>query len=191
MIQEIKIKNFLSFRDEVILNLEASNDKFAEDCQVVTLDDSAKTRLLRLGIVYGYNASGKTNLLKAFNFLDFFWTYDSGSSDKGTMVPPFRLNASSPNEPTKFDLVFFVDDTKYCYQLELDSKNVLLEKLSYYKSIQPIMLFERVMRNGQSEITFNNQNGDKVTSIVKDKITVECLKNMSLWQEIRQTLICH
>lgn len=181
MIQEIKIKNFLSFRDEVILNLEASNDKFAEDCQVVTLDDSAKTRLLRLGIVYGYNASGKTNLLKAFNFLDFFWTYDSGSSDKGTMVPPFRLNASSPNEPTKFDLVFFVDDTKYCYQLELDSKNVLLEKLSYYKSIQPIMLFERVMRNGQSEITFNNQNGDKVTSIVKDKITVECLKNMSFF----------
>lgn len=47
MIQEIKIKNFLSFRDEVILSLEASNDKFAKDCQVVQMSDNANTRLLR------------------------------------------------------------------------------------------------------------------------------------------------
>lgn len=181
MIQEIKIKNFLSFRDEVVLNLEASNDKFAEDCQVITMGDCAKTRLLRFGIVYGYNASGKTNLLNAFDFLRFFWTYDPNSADHGTQIRPFRLNASSPNEPTRFELFFFVDDVKYYYQLELDSKNVILEKLSYYKSTQPIMLFERAMRDGQSDITFNNQNGDKVTAIVKDKIIVECLKNMSFF----------
>lgn len=181
MIQEIKIKNFLSFRDEVSLNFEASGDKFAEDCQVVTMDDSAKTRLLRLGIVYGYNASGKSNLLKAFDFLSFFWFYAPSSVDRGTRVRSFRLNNLSMNEPSHFELVFFVEDTKYSYLLELNEKEVLLEKLSYYKSTQPIMLFERVMREGQSEIAFNNQNGDKVTDIVKDKITVECLKNMSFF----------
>lgn len=181
MIQEIKIKNFLSFRDEVVFSFEASSDKFAEDCQVVTLGDTAKTRLLRLGIVYGYNASGKSNLLYAFDFLSYFWSHDPNSADTGTKIRPFRLNSSSPNEPTRFELIFFVNDTKYYYQLELDSKNVILEKLSYYKSTQPIMLFERVMRNGQSEITFNNQNGDKVTATIKDKITVECLKNMSFF----------
>lgn len=63
--------------------------------------------------------------------------------------------------------------------MEQNSKNVILEKHSFYKSTQPIMLFERVMRNGQSEVMFNNQNGDKVTSVIKDKITVECLKNIS------------
>lgn len=181
MIQEIKIKNFLSFRDEVVFSFEASNDKFAEDYQVVTLGDAAHTRLLRLGIVYGYNASGKSNLLKAFDFLSGFWTYDPNSADIGTKIRPFRLNSSSPNEPTEFELIFFVENTKYYYQLDLDSKNVLLEKLSYYKSTQPIMLFERVMRNGQSEVAFNNQNGDKVAAIIKDKITVECLKNMSFF----------
>ncbi len=181
MIQEIRIKNFLSFKDEVVLNFEASNDKFAEDCQVVTMGDNAKTRLLRLGIVYGYNASGKTNLLRAFEYLDFFWNYEPNSSDRGTAVRPFRLSSSSVNEPTKFELVFFVEDTKYHYLLEVDSKQVILEKLSYYKSTQPIMLFERKMLNGQSEVAFNNQNGDKVTAIVKDKITVECLKNMSFF----------
>lgn len=181
MIQEIKIKNFLSFRDETVFSFEASNDMFAEDCQVVTLGDTAKTRLLRLGIVYGYNASGKSNLLNAFDFLSRFWNYDPNSADLGTQVRPFRLNPSSFNEPTRFELIFFVENTKYHYQLELNSKNVILEKLSYYKSTQPIMLFERVMRNGQSEITFNNQNGDKVTAVIKDKITVECLKNISFF----------
>lgn len=65
--------------------------------------------------------------------------------------------------------------------MEQNSKHVILEKLSFYKSTQPIMLFERVMRNGQSEVMFNNQNGDKVTSVIKDKITVECLKNISFF----------
>lgn len=181
MIQEIKVKNFLSFRDEVRLNFEASNDKFAEDCQVITMNDAAKTRLLRLGLIYGYNASGKSNLLKVFEFLNFFWNYRPASPERGTRVPAFKLNESSINETSKFDLVFFVGDTKYWYQLELDSKEVHLEKLSYYKSTQPIMLFERIMRDGQSEVSFNNQNGDKVSAIVKEKITVECLKNMSFF----------
>ncbi len=181
MIQELRIKNFLSFKDETILNFEASNDKFAEDCQVVTIGDYAKTRLLRLGVVYGYNASGKTNLLKAIEFLGMFWSYDPNSAERGTGVRAFRLNQYSVNELTKFELFFFVNDIRYYYQLELDSKYVALEKLSYYKSTQPVMLFERVMRNGQSDITFNNQNGDKVSSSVKDKIMVGCLKNMSFF----------
>ena len=181
MLLEIKIRNFLSFRDEVVLNFEASNDKFAEDCQVVTIGDSAKTRLLRLGVVYGYNASGKSNLLRVFEFLNFFWRYEPKSPDRGTHIHPFKLNNHSINEPSKFELAFFVENTKYYYQLELDSKEVLLEKLSYYKSTQPIMLFERIVHNGESDIVFNNQNGDKVTAVVKDKITVECLKNMSFF----------
>jgi len=43
------------------------------------------------------------------------------------------------------------------------------------------MLFERVLNNEQSEITFNDQDGDKVNDAVKEKITVECLKNMSFF----------
>lgn len=71
MIQEIKIKNFLSFKDEVKFSFEASNDKFAEDSQVVQINEN--TRLLRFAIVYGYNASGKSNLLRVFDFLSDFW----------------------------------------------------------------------------------------------------------------------
>lgn len=70
MIQEIRIKNFLSFRDEVVLNFEATKDKTFEDCQVVSV--TPKVRLLRFALIYGPNASGKSNLLSAFDFLHDF-----------------------------------------------------------------------------------------------------------------------
>ena len=70
---------------------------------------------------------------------------------------------------------------KYCYQLELDTKQVYFEKLVCYKSAQSTMLFERRLRDGQSEIEFNTKNGDKVSQVVQEKITVECLNNMSFF----------
>jgi len=185
MIQEIKIKNFRSFKDEVTFSFEASNDKFAEDSQVVQINEN--TRLLRFAIVYGYNASGKTNLLHAIDFLHYFWIYKPGGMDEGTNVDPYRLDRTSFNEPTHFDLIFYVGNTKYSYLLELDRQQVYLEKLSYYKSTQPIMLFERRWENNQSVIDFNNSgNGDKVSAAVKELITINCLKNMSFFMARNQ-----
>lgn len=178
MIQEIKIKNFRSFRDEVTFSFEASNDKFAEDTQVVQINEN--TRLLRFAVVYGYNASGKTNLLDVFDFLRYFWFYKPESLDKGTKVTPFKLDRTSSNEPTRFEIIFFVEDTKYWYQLELDVQQVLWEKLSYYKSTQPIMLFERRLENYQSVVEFNT-NGDKIGSVAKELINANCLKNLSVF----------
>ena len=70
MIQEIKIKNFLSFRDETTFSFIAQkNETLAEDSQVIKMNDG--TRLLRFAIIYGYNASGKSNLIGFFDFLSF------------------------------------------------------------------------------------------------------------------------
>ena len=171
MIQEIKIKNFLSFKDEVTLDFTASKDKFAEDYQVVQINE--QTRLLRFAVVYGYNASGKTNLLEVFDFLAQFWSYKPSDMDEETGVIPFRLDQMSSKQPSRFELVFYVNNTKYWYQLELDEHQVFLEKLFYYKSIQPIMLFERVLENNLSVIHFNttNINADKISNSAKESIS--------------------
>lgn len=180
MLVEIKIKNFYSFRDEVALNFEASKDRFADESQVITINN---TRLLRYAIIYGYNASGKTNLLKSFDFLHNFWTSKSRDIEDGTGVTPFRLDRLSPLEPSSFDLIFFVEDTKYNYHLELDERQVYLEKLSYYRSTQPIMLFERKLANNTSVITFNSahSHADKVSNFVKETIESACPKNISVF----------
>ncbi|MDD3644668.1 MAG: ATP-binding protein, partial [Bacteroidales bacterium] len=84
------------------------------------------------------------------------------------------------NEPSSFELIFYVNSTKYWYQLELDEKQVYTEKLFYYKSVQPTLLFHRELMDGQSVINFNPA-AVKVSSIVREKISVECLKNMSFF----------
>ena len=178
MIQEIKIKNFLSFKDEVRFSFEATNDKFAEDSQVVTINEN--TRLLRFAIIYGYNASGKSNLLSVLDFLLYFWNFKPKDLDSKTGVIPFKLDRVSADKPSCFEIVFFVKDTKYWYQLELDQHQVYLEKLSYYKTTQPIMLFERTLKNGQSDILFNPK-GDKINAAAKDLISGNCLKNTSFF----------
>ena len=178
MIQEIKIRNFLSFKDEVKFSFEATNDKFAEDSQVVTINEN--TRLLRFAIIYGYNASGKSNLISVLDFLSYFWSAKPKDMDSKTGVIPFKLDGISSDKPSSFEVVFFVQDTKYCYQLELDQHQVYLEKLSYYKTTQPIMLFERTLKDGQSDIQFNPK-AEKISSAAKDMISVNCLKNTSFF----------
>ena len=178
MIQELKIKNFLSFKDEVRFNCEASSDKFAEESQVVQINEN--TRLLRFAIVYGYNASGKSNLLMVLDFLAYFWSAKRKDLDAETGVVPFKLDRASTDEPSSFELVFYVGNTKYWYQLELDQHQVYLEKLSYYKTTQPIMLFERTLKDGQSDIQFNPK-AEKISPAAKDMISVNCLKNMSFF----------
>ncbi len=177
MIQEIRIKNFRSFKDEVIFSFEASKDTFAEDYQVVKIND--KVRLLRFAIVYGYNASGKSNLLQAIEFLRTFWFSQTKDLNQKITIEPFKLDANSPKEHSRFEIVFYVESTKYTYLLELDKQQVYIEKLSYYKSEQPTMLFDRRFENGQSIITFNQSL--KISKIVKENITVNCLKNMSVF----------
>lgn len=177
MIQEIKIKNFLSFKDEVKFSFEASNDKFAESSQVVQVNEN--TRLLRFAIVYGYNASGKSNLLSVFEFLLNFWFAKKDDMDDTTGCVPFKLNTFSPRERSCFNMVFYVNNTKYHYELELDSNIVYLERLSYYKTTQPLELFTRTYRDGQSFISFGPSI--KVNSAVENDIMVKCLKNMSFF----------
>lgn len=178
MIQEIKIKNFLSFKEETNFSFEATNDRFAEESQVVVINEN--TRLLRFAMIYGYNASGKTNFLRVFDFLSYFWFNNPKDIDSSTEVVPFKLDSVSPDEPSCFEMTFYVQDTKFFYQLELDSFQVYLEKLSYYKTTQPIMLFERTLNNGQSNIQLNTK-AEKISPAAKDLINLFCLKNKSFF----------
>ncbi len=185
MIQEIKIKNFLSFKDEVTLSFLASEDKFAEDSQVVQIDEN--TRLLRFGVLYGYNASGKSNLIKALRYLAYFLRYNPRDIDVGTEVTPFKLDRGSLTNHTQFELTFYVKKTKYSYYLELNKKEVLKESLSYFRGLEQVLLFERRIENNLSAIDFaDSEEWRGVGDTAKEKIKLDCLKNISFFVARRQ-----
>ena len=168
----------MSFKDKVTLSFEATRDKTFEEYQVVEV--AKGVRLLRFALVYGANASGKTNLLRAFDFLSRFWFTSTNDQDASTRVIPFRLDQNTPNEPSRFEVKFYVDGAKYWYILELDSHKVYEEKLLFYKSSQPTLLFSRELKDGQSVISFNGAVV-KISKAAQEEISLKCLANMSLF----------
>lgn len=182
MIQSLSIQNFLSFKEEVTFSFEATKDKKLEDHHVVEV--AKGVRLLKLGIVYGANASGKSNLLNAFDFLKDFWFTTTDSKDEDTGVIPFLLDAKTSKEPSKFNLVFFVGSIKYLYILEISEDYVLFEKLDYYPGAQPANIFERKLKNNVSEIIVGPKI--KVSKVAKNEINIKCLPNMSFFAAYNQ-----
>lgn len=178
MIQELRIKNFLSFKEEALLNFEATKDTTFEDYQVVEV--APRTRLLRFALIYGANASGKSNLLYALDYLHNFWFAKKTDIDETTDSIPFLLDTETPGQPSEFEIKFFVGERRYWYLLSINQKNVLSEKLYYYKSVQPTMLFSRDLENGQSVIKFSSA-ALKVSAGVLEQITIKCLPNMSFF----------
>lgn len=186
MIQELRFKNFKSFKDEVTLSFEATKDKTFEEYHIVEV--MPNVRLLRFAMVYGANASGKSNLLDAIDFLHNFFFDRPEDSEERTGAIPFKLDAATPNEPSEFSLKFFVGETKYWYELKLTQKQVLSEKLYFYTSVQPKKLFERTLEKGQSVINFNSATV-KISSAAKEEISLKCLPNMSFFAAKNQVNI--
>ncbi|MBW8325453.1 MAG: AAA family ATPase [Prolixibacteraceae bacterium] len=185
MILELKIKNFLSFKNEVTLSFEATKDKKLEDYQVVEI--AKGIRVLKLGVIYGANASGKSNLLNAFEFLRDFWFNIKESKEEETNVIPFLLDAETPRQPSILKLTFFAGKEKnarYVYTLEINDKVVLSEKLEFYPGVQPAIIFERSLVENISELVFGPKI--KISQVAKDEIAIKCLTNMSVFAAYNQ-----
>lgn len=178
MIEEISFKNMLSFRNETLLSFEATADTSIQANHVVTMPNG--TRLLKLAIVLGPNASGKSNLLYALDRIHMFWNSNVSSMDSGTGVEPFLLDRGSRTEPSELNMKIWIDGVRYWYQLRLTEKVVLFEKLSYYKTVQPIMVFERTFNDGQSSIKFNPAV-QKIDAEAQKILAFNCLPNMSVF----------
>lgn len=183
MIYSLSIKNFLSFKEEQTICFEAANKvNDFEEHHVVTMPDGV--RLLKLGIIYGYNASGKSNLINAFNFLKGFWFNVVDNKDEKPDISPFLLDKESRIQPIYFKLIFYVNGIKHRYELSIKENIILSEKLEYYPGIQPAVIFTRTDQDGVSIIRFGAKIN--ITKTTKEAISIRCLPNMSLFAAYNQ-----
>lgn len=175
MIQELKIKNFKSFRDEAELSFEPTGDDRYNS--VVIMPDGVK--LLRFAVVLGANASGKSNLLEAIEFLRRFWNHLPNSNDDGTDVQPFLLRNDALSYNTEIELKFYVEGTRYRYKLTINPEKVCKESLFIYQTKRPTRIFHREDSNGISKLNFNPAVV-KLTPAETEVLTMNCLRNMSV-----------
>ena len=145
MLVEFRVKNFRSLRDEQVLSLVASKDKTLQDTHTVATGLKAAPSLLRSAVVYGANASGKSNLIKALQYMRGVVAESATVIQPGQTygVQPFRLDAVSAKEPTEFEVTFILDGTRYQYGFSMTSQRIISEHLLVYKAFKPQRWFER------------------------------------------------
>lgn len=186
MIAEIKFKNMFSFRDETVLSFEADKSKDLESYHVVELAPDVK--LLKLAVIYGANASGKSNIIKVCDFIRSFITCTPLNKAELIKIVPFLLNRTSKEQASEFSVSFYAMNgdkaIRYVYSVLLETTHIVRETLIYYLSQQPAIVFERSMENNVSSIKFGQKV--KISTAAKEEITLKCLPNMSVFAAYMQ-----
>ncbi len=114
MLIEFSVENYRSFAEEQTLSLVAGKDSNHPEHVV----DCGKFGLLKAAALYGSNASGKSNLLKAFQFMDNFVRKSATTMTLGDPIAgiePFRLDPQWRDKPTAFEVRLLLDGTEYQY----------------------------------------------------------------------------
>ena len=141
MIAEFSLENFFSIKSVQRISFEPSADTFMSDEYSYEVKDGV--RLLKLGVIYGANASGKTNILNAIGFFKMLVLRMPKDRTEKTGVVPFLLDGTSRNEKTKMSMVFYINQSKYILSFELDAELIYSETLIVYDSIRPTKLYSR------------------------------------------------
>ena len=182
MIRDFWVKNYLSIRDKQELNFLAkgpSSELVAEVADGVFL--------YKLGILYGSNASGKSNMLKALNEVFRLLVLPKSEADeriKGSI--PFVL---TKDEPIEMHVSFYANGIRYDYDVKFNEKYILNEVLYYYPNKSKALFYERsfVGENIQADVKF----GPTLKLLVKtqDSIRENTLNNHSVLSVCKKTAL--
>lgn len=144
MLVEFRVKNFRSLRDEQVLSLVASKDKTLADTHTLDTGLTAVPRLLKSVAIYGANASGKSNLIKALQYMRGV-VMESAARPPGETfsVQPFRLDAESVGQSTQFEVTFILEGVRYQYGFAMTQQRIVAEHLLVYKAFKPQRWFDR------------------------------------------------
>ena len=146
MIAEFKVQNFYSIRTPQVLSFIPSASHRSEE--YFTQEVKPGVKLLKMGLIYGANASGKTNILRALDSFRSLLTESPDDKLRSVRFIPFLLDDGSKDKPTSMEMTFYVKGLKYNLTLLYDSKNILEEVLTVTESTKPALLYKRSYNPG-------------------------------------------
>lgn len=172
MIVNFSIQNFGSIKDKQTLSFEADASKHLEDTYVV---HTAGKRLLKLALIYGANASGKTTVLKA---LDFLRDLVVNPKEKKTDIldfSPYLFDANTPEQATELTIEFVHEEVCYQYEVAFTRQAIISEAL-YIDTFERVLIYSRTTDIAEqlTKISF----GDKITL---EKSALQVLELNTLW----------
>lgn len=140
MLLQFSVNNFRSIKDTVTFSMNTASNKESEHSFQVR-----NTHLLNSAVIYGANASGKSNVLKAMGFMRAVVLNKPKITQSTDKLPhePFRLNTETEQASSYFEIIFFLENIKYRYGFEADSSTVYAEWLYSDENGKEARLFER------------------------------------------------
>ncbi|MEA3224515.1 MAG: AAA family ATPase [Planctomycetota bacterium] len=127
MLVEFRVANYRSFREEQTLSLVASKDtELGDNCV-----DQGKLRLLKAVGIYGPNASGKSNLIKALSTMRDIIEKPCKPGER-LPVTQFKLDDKYSNEPSSFEVTFIYKESRYQYGFTATTERIHDEWLYAY-----------------------------------------------------------
>ena len=151
MLIGFSVGNYKSFKETVTLSMVASlimeDDRELDENNLFQINDRLK--LLKSAAIYGANASGKSNLVAAVNFMKWFVLNSSKETQvsEAIDIEAFRLSTETEKEPSFFEIVFLLEGKKFRYGFEINTEQVVAEWLFQGDKDSETMLFERDFHN--------------------------------------------
>jgi hypothetical protein len=139
MLISFSATNFRSIGAEQTLNLVASNKITDHPDHLVSIDDTGKS-VVRAAVIYGANASGKSNLVRAMSFAQSMVRLDERRS---LIVEPFRFSSEFVGKPTSFEFRFLIDLRVFIYGFDISGRDIQEEWLSVLHGNEERVIFVR------------------------------------------------
>lgn len=172
-LQEFSFGNFRSFKDINTLNLSAANIKSKRQAidinNVISGNSPEKVSFLKSKAIYGANASGKSNIIKAF--VTFLKIIANSVKDENALnlIDSFRLSTETEDEPSFFQVIFWHEDVRFRYGFEADDKVIHSEWLYGKPGQRELPYF---IRENQELIQLDKSNfseGEKLRTLLFDE----------------------
>jgi AAA15 family ATPase/GTPase len=156
MLIRFRVKNFLSFKDEVEFSMIPGKTRNHTNHIISGGDSRHAVNLLRGAVIYGANASGKSNMIKAMDFARTL-ILEGTKTHQTIQTKPFKLDSKSLQNPSKFEFEIRTKGKDYLYGFELTPAQIVSEWLYELKLTTQELLFERqASDNGQIKVEFGN-----------------------------------
>jgi AAA15 family ATPase/GTPase len=146
MLIEFSMENFLSFKDLTTISLVAAKS-FKEHKESHIIEIGKTLNLLKSAVIYGNNASGKSNLIEAMSFmkatiLNSFRDALMENNERKFPLEKFVLNTKTEKETSFFEILFIQNGVKFRYGFEIDYDKIVAEWL-YHTTTKEVYLFKR------------------------------------------------
>jgi AAA15 family ATPase/GTPase len=145
MIIDLTVSNFRSFPDEQVLSMFAENGRGRHPSNYKLIEDE-RIAVVRSCAIFGANASGKSNILRALAALKWLVVSSAGRQDGQRLLTyePFRLSSGKKEEPVRFEIEFVVQSgERYRYEISFNANQILTERMFSFSKRSRATMFER------------------------------------------------